>query len=113
MFTLMDKQIITFICTKSFLWTFELIFLPGNHHHSALILILEYGIQRSNRYREEEESGVVVKVTMRVHRVSSAKIICVKLRLFSYRSVETCVLGAQKNRLIETVLLSTHNICFG
>ena len=25
----------------------------------------------------------------------------------------TYVLGAQKNRLIETVLLSTHNICFG
>ena len=24
-----------------------------------------------------------------------------------------CVLGAQKNRLIETVLLSTHKICFG
>ena len=24
----------------------------------------------------------------------------------------TYVLGAQKNRLIETVLLSTHNICF-
>ena len=23
------------------------------------------------------------------------------------------VLGAQKNRLIETVLLSTHNVCFG
>ena len=23
------------------------------------------------------------------------------------------VLGAQKNRLIETVLLNTHNICFG
>ena len=22
-----------------------------------------------------------------------------------------CVLGAQKNRLIETVLLNTHNIC--
>ena len=28
-------------------------------------------------------------------------------------SVLTYVLGAQKNRLIETVLLSTHNICFG
>ena len=27
-------------------------------------------------------------------------------------SVLTCVLGAQKNRLIETVLLSTTNICF-
>ena len=29
------------------------------------------------------------------------------------QSVLTYVLGAQKNRLIETVLLSTHNICFG
>ena len=28
-------------------------------------------------------------------------------------SVLTYVLGAQMNRLIETVLLSTHNICFG
>ena len=26
---------------------------------------------------------------------------------------KTSVLGAQKNRLIETVLLSNHNICFG
>ena len=31
--------------------------------------------------------------------------------LFSYPPVKTCVWGAQKNRLIETVLLSTHNIC--
>ena len=23
------------------------------------------------------------------------------------------MMGAQKNRLIETVLLSTHNVCFG
>ena len=37
----------------------------------------------------------------------------VKLRLFSYPSVKTYVLGAQKNRLIEMVLLSTHNISFG
>ena len=27
--------------------------------------------------------------------------------------IKTCVLGSQKNRLSETVLLSTHNICFG
>ena len=27
--------------------------------------------------------------------------------------IQICFLGAQKNRLIETVLLSTHNICFG
>ena len=33
--------------------------------------------------------------------------------MFSHPSVITSVLGAQKNRLIETVLLSTHNICFG
>ena len=31
----------------------------------------------------------------------------------NYPSVYTYVLGAQKNRLIETVLFSTHNICFG
>ena len=33
--------------------------------------------------------------------------------MFSYPPVLIYVLGAQKNRLIETVLLSTHNICFG
>ena len=37
----------------------------------------------------------------------------VKLRIFSYLLILTCVFGAQKNYLIETVLLSTHNICFG
>ena len=42
-----------------------------------------------------------------------SKKISIKLRLSSYPSVPTCVLGAQKNRLIETVLLSTHNICCG
>ena len=31
----------------------------------------------------------------------------VNFRLFSYPLVKTCVLGAQKNRLIETVLFST------
>ena len=33
--------------------------------------------------------------------------------MLSYPSDLTFVLDAQKNRLIETVLLSTHNICFG
>ena len=36
-----------------------------------------------------------------------------KLLIISSDSVLTYVLGAQKNRLIEMVLLSTHNICFG
>ena len=35
------------------------------------------------------------------------------IHVFSYQSVLTYVLGARKNRLIETVLLSTHNIYFG
>ena len=30
-----------------------------------------------------------------------------------FPSILTHVLGAQKNRLIETVLLSTQNICYG
>ena len=37
----------------------------------------------------------------------------VKLSIYSYPYVLAYVLGAQKNRLSETVLLSTHNICFG
>ena len=37
----------------------------------------------------------------------------VKLQIFSYPSVSAFDLGDQKNRLVETVLLSTHNICFG
>ena len=37
----------------------------------------------------------------------------VKLKIFSYPSILTFVLGSQKNRLIEAVLLSTYNICLG
>ena len=40
------------------------------------------------------------------------KLLSIKLLLFSYPPVITFVLGAQKNRLSETVLFSTHNICF-
>ena len=36
-----------------------------------------------------------------------------KFCLVSYPSVKICVLDAQKNGFIETVLLSTHKICFG
>ena len=37
----------------------------------------------------------------------------VKLYKFSYPSILTYVLDAQKDSLNETVLLSTHSICFG
>ena len=42
-----------------------------------------------------------------------AKLTEVKLVLFSYPSIEINVFGSQKNRLVEKVLLSTDNICFG
>ena len=36
----------------------------------------------------------------------------IRAQIINYPSIEICVLGAQKNHLIETVLLSDHNICF-
>ena len=48
-----------------------------------------------------------------LHRFRNTQFLSVKLLIFSYPSVLTCVLAAQKNRLSETVLLSTGNICFG
>ena len=48
-----------------------------------------------------------------MHRSRYGNFICVFFLLFSYTLILTYVLGAQKNRLIETVLLSTCNICFG
>ena len=47
------------------------------------------------------------------YRGVKTKIFSVKIQIFSYPSDLTYVLDAQKNRLIETVLLSTYNICFG
>ena len=41
------------------------------------------------------------------------KKISVNLSIFSYPSFLTYILGAEKNHLIETVLLSTHYIYFG
>ena len=45
------------------------------------------------------------------------QIFCVEnviyFHIFSDPSILPYVLGAQKNRLNEAVLLSTHNICFG
>ena len=35
------------------------------------------------------------------------------VKYFFYPSAQTCVLGAQKNRLNEMVLLSTYNTCIG
>ena len=47
------------------------------------------------------------------HTGLDKQILSIKLSIFSFQSVSTYVLGAQKNYLIETVPLSTHNIHFG
>ena len=58
-------------------------------------------------------------------RTDSAITICLPKFLWGHKNYQrkivniflpiifSIVLGAQKNRLIETVLLSTYNICFG
>ena len=46
-------------------------------------------------------------------KVQSNTFLECKIVNISYPTGLTFVLGAQKNRLNETVLLSTHNICFG
>ena len=64
-----------------------------------------------------KESNQTKQINKGRHRIFSyeqcwrlTKIVSVKLRIFSNPSVITFVLGAQKNRLVETVLLSTYNI---
>ena len=57
---------------------------------------------------QEHTNALQVTIGLDINSIFS-----VKLLIFSYLSVLTYVFGAQKNRLIETVLLSTHNICFG
>ena len=47
------------------------------------------------------------------HRFRLTQFLSETLLILSFLSVLTYVLGAQKNRLIKTVALSTHNICFG
>ena len=62
----------------------------------------------------QQDDCICRKVTKNYTTIYPDKdFISVKLLFFSCQSIYTCVLGAQKNRLIETVLLSTNNICFG
>ena len=58
-----------------------------------ILIVVSSGTRQSHRFRE--------------------LFLSVKLLIFSYQSVFTYVMGAQKKCLIEMVFLSTHNICFG
>ena len=65
--------------------------------------------------KEKHKDALLNKLKVIVHSQHmkrSTKFVSVKIKFSSYPSVLTYVLGVQKNRLIETVLLSTHNICF-
>ena len=49
-------------------------------------------------------------IKVKINKICQGKIVNISLPI---PSVLTYVLGASKNRLNETVLLCTHNICFG
>ena len=51
-----------------------------------------------------------MKLIRQIHRSRSTNFFGVKI--ISYLLVQTRVLGAQKNRFIETILLSIHNVLF-
>ena len=49
---------------------------------------------------------------VKYHRFREAKFLSAQLLLFTHTSIQTYALGAQKNCLIEMVLLRTYNIRF-
>ena len=85
------------------------LFMSGRSRQ--VLLYTEEGIElrKSNEHNTFNRSITVQLSTGLDEQKFSAK----KLSIFSYPSVLTYVLGAQKNHFIETVLLSTHNIEFG
>ena len=54
---------------------------------------------------------VTVRVSMQYQVSEASKYDCIKNQ-FCYFSTKTYVVGTQKNRLNETILLSTQNICY-
>ena len=91
--------------------------------HKVLMLFLIGASQCSDK--SEDPYMLITAITILLHQLRKQDIDTlyyagldkkknVKWKIFSYPSVLTYVLGAQKNSLIETVILSTQNlICFG
>ena len=68
---------------------------------------------RSKFCHKRNRSHYSPNISGNKHRSRKAKKNQHTIVIFPYPSVLTCVLGAQENRLIEMVLLSTHNMfCF-
>ena len=73
--------------------------------HTRYLIFLQPGKQIVNK-----QPGLQI-LSLNAHRFRSKKNQR-KIVIFSYLSFLAFVLGDQNNRLIETVFLSTHNICF-
>ena len=84
-----------------------------NGHIELIKVLREVGELDDLRQARQKMSEVFPLSEGMIQKHIDKKILSVKLKIFSYPSILTFVLGAQKNRLIERVLLSTHNICFG
>ena len=61
-----------------------------------------------NKDRSVREGGLDIRT---VQKSSVSCQVCVTEKYFSYFSTKTYVVGTQKNRLNETVLLNIQNIC--
>ena len=85
------------------------IFVPCRYPLNPLNATITDHRQSNGTSRKRQQNTYCTDCT----GLDKKKISSVKMLIFSYLSVLTYVFGAQKNRLIETVLLSTHNICFG
>ena len=86
--------------------------LFGSKERRILILGLDGAGKTTILYRLQV-GEVVTTIPSKFCRSRYAIFLSVKVKLFAYPSVYTYVLGAQNNRLIEKILLSTYNICFG
>ena len=60
-----------------------------------------------------EEGCLIRRLVQYNAKVQVSKCLSVKLSFVSYQQFIQNVLCGRKNRLAETILLSTHNICFG
>ena len=58
-----------------------------------------------------QHCGYNISLSSAVHELATGLQIIVMENYFSYLSTKTYVVGAQKNLLNETVLLSTQNTC--
>ena len=75
-------------------------------YSSTIVSVYEHEMKQS------KITSTLWRYLMGLHRYRYTTNLGIPLWTISYPPVETFALGAKKNRLIKTVLLSTHSICF-